>query len=85
MTPLIDAGKIILGIEILRCPQCNIQTHVEIHSDMPAHDWLACRGCGYRAILDYAPFLVKYGLPGGMSRPERRSFGRHLKRDIAKI
>lgn len=85
IAPLINPGKIILGIETLRCPRCRFPNRVEIHSDLPAEDWLTCKFCGYKAVLYFRPILKKYGLPQGMSLAERRSFGRHLKKDIAKL
>jgi len=78
-------GKIILGIEHLRCPRCGRMNAVAVHSDLPARDWMTCRFCSYRAIINFIPILDKYGLPHGLSRPERRQFGRHLKKEIAKI
>jgi hypothetical protein len=82
---MIGTGKILLGVETLHCPLCGWPNKIEIHSDLPAKDWLTCKKCGYRALLDYGPILKKYGLPQGLSRAERRTFGQHLKRDIAKI
>jgi len=78
-------GRIILGIERLRCPRCGRMNVVAVHSDLPERDWMTCRFCGYKAIINYVPILEKYGLPHGLSRPERRQFGRHLKKEIAKI
>jgi len=78
-------GRIILAMERLRCPRCQQMNIVEIHSDLPARDWLICQYCGYKAILNFAPILDKYGLPHGLSRPEKRDFGKHLKKDLIKI
>jgi len=78
-------AKIILGIEHLRCPRCGRINAVEIHSDLSKRDWLICRFCGYRAVINFAPILDKYGLSHAMSRPERRDFGKHLQKDLTKI
>ena len=78
-------GKIIIGVEILHCPRCGRVNIVEIHSDLPERDWLTCRGCDYRALLNFCPILDKYGLPLGLSREEKRDIGRHLKQNISKI
>ena len=85
IAPLIKPGKIHLGIETLRCPQCRCPNRVAIDSDLPAEDWLICAGCGYRVLLDLRPILKKYGLPAGLSREEKRDFGQHLQHDISKI
>jgi len=82
---VIQPGKILLGIETLKCPVCRTENRIEVHSDLPAQDMLTCRGCSYSAILNYGPILKKYGLQPEMSRPERRDFGKHLQSDIAKI
>lgn len=79
------ASKIILGIEKLRCPQCGAINLVEIHSDMPEQDNLVCGSCGYKALLDCKPLLDKYGLPHGLSRPEKRQTAKHLKQNIIKM
>ncbi len=83
--PIIKPGKIHLGIETLRCPQCRFPNRVEIHSDLPGQDWLTCARCGYRALLNLRPILSKYGLLAGMSVEEKRDFGHHLQADINKI
>ena len=78
-------GKIILGLEQLRCPRCRRFNTVEVHSDLPERDWLTCDFCGYKALLNFNPILDKYGLPLGLSREEKRDIGRHLKQNISKI
>lgn len=78
-------GKIYLGTEILRCPRCKGQNRVEVHSDLPEQNWLICVACGYKAIIDFIPILDKYGLPHGLSKPEKRQIGRHLKQNLKKI
>lgn len=85
ISPLIKTGKIHLGIETLRCPQCRFPNKVEITSDLPAEDWLTCAGCGYKALLDIRPILKKYGLPAGMSTEEKRDFSKHLQADLKKL
>jgi len=83
--PIIKSGKIHLGIETLRCPQCRFPNRVAIDSDLPSEDWLICARCGYRALLDLRPILKKYGLPAGLSREEKRDFSHHLQADINKL
>ena len=83
--PLLATGKFYLGTEILRCPRCKGQNKVEIHSDLPEMDWLICIFCGYKAIINFIPILDKYGLPHGLSRPENRQIGRHVKQNLQKI
>ena len=78
-------AKIILGIERIRCPRCRRENLVEIHTDLPPKGWLVCGYCGKKGLIFYGPMLDKYGLIPGLSRPERRSFSKHLKKDIAKI
>lgn len=85
ISPLIKTGKIHLGIETLRCPQCRFPNKVEIDSDLPAEDWLTCAGCGYKALLDCRPILKKYGLPAGFSIEEKRDFSKHLQADLKKM
>ena len=85
IAPLIKPGKIHLGIETLRCPQCRFPNRVAIDSDLPAADYLTCARCGHRALLNLRPILQKYGLPEGLSREEKRDFSQHLQRDINKI
>ena len=83
--PIIKPGKIHLGIETLRCPQCRFPNRIAIDSDLPLEDWLVCANCGYKAILNLSPILAKYGLPIGLSRDEKRDFSQHLQADLKKI
>jgi DNA-directed RNA polymerase subunit RPC12/RpoP len=83
--PIIKPGKIHLGVETLRCPQCRFPNRVEITSDLPAEDWLTCAGCGHKALLDIRPILRKYGLPQGLSIEEKRDFSNHLQRDLKRM
>ena len=85
LSPIIKPGTIHLGIETLCCPQCRYPNKVEITSDLPAEDWLTCAGCGYKALLDIRPLLQKYGLPQGLSIPEKRDFSRDLQADLKKL
>lgn len=85
ISPIIKTGKIHLGVETLRCPQCRFPNKIEITSDLPAEDWLTCAGCGYKALLDIRPILKKYGLPQGLSIEEKRDFSNHLQRDLKKM
>ena len=78
-------GKIILGIEKLRCPQCGTINLVDIHSDMPDQDNLICGSCGYKALLNCKPLLDKYGLPHGLSTGEKRQITKHLKNNISQM
>jgi len=52
---------------------------------MPDKDYLTCSSCGFRGVINFKPMLDKCGLPHGLSRPEKRQFGRHLKADLEKI
>ncbi len=85
MGVIIKAGRLHLGTEHLRCPRCKGINIVEIHTDHPASDWLICQFCGYKAIINFIPLLDKYGLPHGLSKPEMRDIGKHLKEDLAKL
>jgi DNA-directed RNA polymerase subunit RPC12/RpoP len=78
-------GRIILGMEKIRCPRCRRVNLVEIHSDLPEKGWLRCAYCGNKGLIYYGPLLEKYGVSSAMSRPERRDFGNHLQKDIAKL
>lgn len=82
---IIPQGKIILGTERIRCPRCGRINSFEIHSDLPARDLRACGACGYAAVIDFTPILDKYGIPPGLSKPEKRQVSRHLKGNIAKL
>jgi phage FluMu protein Com len=75
-------GKIILGIEHLRCPRCRRMNAVEIHSDLPARDWMTCRWCGYKAIVNYEPILDKYCTSTKLSRAERRNTSAWLQKEL---
>lgn len=78
-------GRIFLGIEKLRCPRCGQVNNVEIHSDLPERDYLSCGFCGYRAILNFAPIMDKYGVPRGTSKIEKREISQYLRSEISKI
>jgi DNA-directed RNA polymerase subunit RPC12/RpoP len=78
-------GRIILGMEKIRCPRCRRVNMVEIHTDLPKANWLTCAYCGHKALMYYGPLLEKYGLVPGLSRQENRQFGRHIKKDVAKL
>ena len=78
-------GKIILGVETLRCPRCGRPNQVEVHSDLPDRDYLSCRFCGYRAKISFAPILDKFGLPHGLSQDEKWGMSRYIKTEIDKI
>jgi len=78
-------GKIIIGMEKIRCPRCRAANELEIHSDLPEKDYCKCCACGYRAIINFAPILEKYGILRGMSRPESRETARFLRAEINKI
>jgi len=82
---LTKQGKIFLGIEILQCPQCRRPNEIEIFSDLPERDWLICKFCGYKAILNFSSILDRYGLPHGLNRNEKRQIARHIKKNIDKI
>lgn len=84
MSAIISRSKLRLGIETFNCPRCRKPVSIEIHTDLPDQDWLACP-CGYRARVNFIPILDKYGLPHGLSRPEKRQLAEHLQRNIAKI
>ena len=81
----IGRGKIFLGTESLRCPKCGRVNHVEIHSDLPEKDYLTCRFCGYKAIVNLVPILDKYGIPHGASKIEKREVGEYLQKEVGKI
>jgi len=85
ISPQIDAGKIVLGIEVLRCPRCQTPNRVLIHSDLPVEEYIECGACKYRARLDFRQLLKKYGLPQGLSKSERRTLSRHLQTNVSKI
>lgn len=78
-------GKIIIGMEKIRCPRCRAINELEIHSDLPKKDYHKCRACGYRAIINFAPILEKYGILSGMSKPEIRETARFLRAEVDKI
>jgi len=78
-------GSVLLGEETLGCPRCKYPNRIQINSDLPEKDYLTCRKCGYRAMINFTPILDKYGLPDGLSRAEKRQLGRHLKDVISKI
>lgn len=80
----IGRGRIDLGTEYLACPSCRKMVAVKIHTDLPERDWVACK-CGYRALLNFIPILDKYGLPHGLSRPEKRQLADHLQRNVARL
>lgn len=82
---IINMGKILLGTEAVQCPRCGRVNLLEITSDIPIEDFLTCGECGFRDVMDFAPILRKYGLYQGMSKTEKRDFGKHLQQDIAKI
>lgn len=85
MGGIISRARMRLGTETLRCPRCRKPVSIEIHTDLPDRDWLSCSGCDYRAVIDFIPILDKYGLPHGLSRPEKRQFAEHLQKNIAKL
>jgi len=78
-------GRIIIGIERLKCPRCKRTNVFEIRSDLPERGWRECGACGYRAIMNFVPILDKYGIPHGASRIEKREIGEYLQRETAKI
>lgn len=80
-----NRARLKLGTEMLRCPRCRRPVPVEIHTDLPEQDWLVCPHCDYKSELNFVPILDKYGLPHGLSRPEKRQFAEHLQRNIAKL
>jgi DNA-directed RNA polymerase subunit RPC12/RpoP len=82
---LIRVAPVVLGIEILKCPRCSGPNHIEIHSDLPEQDYLTCKYCGYKALLNYIPILDKYGLPHGLSQEEKRQIGQHLQTNIDRL
>jgi DNA-directed RNA polymerase subunit RPC12/RpoP len=81
---IISRDKLILGVEWLTCPQCKRQLGVEINTDMPDVNWLPCPHCGYKALINLAPILDKYGIPHGASRPEKQQIGQQLKKIAGK-
>ena len=85
MGPVVGRGRIFLGIEALRCPRCGKVNRVEIHSDLPGRDYLSCAFCGYRAMLNFAPIMDKYGVPRGASKAERREMPQYLQSEVGKI
>lgn len=82
---IISRSKLFLGCESLRCPRCGRVNRVPVHTDLPDRQWLTCGGCGYRALLNCAPLLEKYGLLPGLNQSEKRTAGRYLQAEIAKI
>ncbi|MBW2673202.1 MAG: hypothetical protein JRD89_07280 [Deltaproteobacteria bacterium] len=85
MPAIINRARLYLGIEVLRCPRCKAAVSVPVHTDLPERVYLSCAGCNYRAMLNTAPILDKYGIPAGLSRAERRQTARHLQDNITKI
>ncbi|MCD6476168.1 MAG: hypothetical protein J7K85_07925 [Anaerolineaceae bacterium] len=85
MGHVIGRGRIFLGIEDLQCPRCGGVNHVKIHSDLPERDYLSCTFCGYRAMLNFAPIMDKYGVPRGASKAEKREITQYLRSEVGKI
>lgn len=85
MITVINRAGLRLGTEIFKCPKCLGPVPIEIHTDLPEQDWLSCPTCGYRALVNTIPILDKYGLPHGLSLPEKRQLADHLQRNIAKM
>jgi len=75
---MIKPGKILLGIEYLRCQRCHAIVRVPIHSDCPERAYVQCKGCGFRDVMDFMPVLKKYGLRTEMSGPEKTDAARWL-------
>ena len=82
---VIGRGRIFLGTEALRCPRCGMINNVWIHTDLPERDYLSCAFCGYRAMLNFAPILDKYGVPHGASKAEKREITEYLRSEVGKI
>lgn len=82
---MIGKGKILLGREVLVCPQCNRLNVVEIYSDIPEQDYLECKFCSHRDVFDSAPLLKKYGLQPSMSLLEKREMSHYLQMEASKI
>ncbi len=78
-------GRIIIGVERIRCPRCGRINAFDIHSDLPELDRRACGACGYSAVINFAPILDKYGIPRGASRQEKRDLTRYLQKETTKI
>jgi hypothetical protein len=72
---MIGTGKILLGVETLRCPLCGWPNKIEIHSDLPAKDWLTTKTRDDEgAIRNVAADMKIYADEGMGLRLEERGF-----------
>jgi hypothetical protein len=83
MGTLIRDNRIFLGTEHLRCPRCRSIVRLPIHSDCPERAYVRCKFCEFRAVMDFAPVLKKYGLRTEMSQSEKTETARWIERETS--